>query len=341
METELDEIAAGRAEREPWLNKFWFGNGSPGLRGLCDNALADADPAAVNAIPIGLDPDGEPIVVRNGKYGAYVKRGDDTASLPEDLALDELTPAMALELLAAPKGDTPIGQDTESGLPVYVKVGRFGPYVQLGDPDTLPPKQKPKMASLFKDMEPTSVTVDDALRLLSLPRVVGTDPESGEEITAQNGRYGPYLAKGKDSRSLEREEQLFTVTFDEAMAIYAQPKTFGRARAAAKPPLRDLGVDPAVDKPVVIKEGRFGPYITDGEYNATVPRSETVEEITVEHAFELLADKRAAGPPKKKAAGRKKAAAPKKAAAKKSGTTKKAGAAKKATKKAPKKAAPE
>ncbi len=347
METELDEIAAGRAEREPWLNKFWFGNGSPGLRGLCDNALADADPAAVNAIPIGLDPDGEPIVVRNGKYGAYVKRGDDTASLPEDLALDELTPAMALELLAAPKGDTPIGQDAESGLPVYVKVGRFGPYVQLGDPDTLPPKQKPKMASLFKDMEPTSVTVDDALRLLSLPRVVGTDPASGEEITAQNGRYGPYLAKGKDSRSLEREEQLFTVTFDEAMAIYAQPKTFGRARATAKPPLRDLGIDPAVDKPVVIKEGRFGPYITDGEYNATVPRSETVEEITVEHAFELLADKRAAGPPKKKAAGRKKAAAPKKAAAKKAaakkaGATKKAGASKKAgtAKKAAEKAAP-
>ncbi len=204
MESDLDEIAAGRAEREPWLNQFWFGNGTPGLRGLCDNALAEADPALVNAIPIGLDPDGEPIVVRNGKYGAYVKRGDDTATLPEDLALDELTPAAALELLAAPKGDTPIGDDPESGLPVYVKSGRYGPYVQLGDVDTLPDKQKPKMASLFKDMEPAAVTVDDALRLLSLPRVVGADPESGEEITAQNGRYGPYLKKGADSRSLDR-----------------------------------------------------------------------------------------------------------------------------------------
>jgi DNA topoisomerase-1 len=333
MESELDEIAAGTAEREPWLNKFWFGNGTPGLRGLCDNALADADPAAVNAIPIGLDHAGEPIVVRNGKYGAYVKRGEDTASLPEDLALDELTPEKALELLSAPKGDTPIGDDPASGLPVYCKVGRFGPYVQLGDLDTLPPKQKPKMASLFKDMDPATVTVEDALRLLSLPRVVGVDPETSEEITAQNGRYGPYLAKGKDSRSLETEEQLFSLTLDEALAIYAQPKTFGRARAAAKPPLRDFGVDPAVEKPVVIKEGRFGPYITDGEYNVTVPRSESVEEITAERAFELLADKRAAGPPAKKAGGRKKAAAPKKAAATKKAAPKKASAAKKAAKK--------
>ncbi len=193
------------------------------------------------------------------------------------------------------------------------------------------------MASLFKDMEPTSVTVDDALRLLSLPRVVGADPESGEEITAQNGRYGPYLTKGKDSRSLEREEQLFSVSLAEALAIYAQPKTFGRARAAAKPPLRDLGIDPAVDKPVVIKEGRFGPYITDGEYNATVPRSESVEEITTERAFELLADKRAAGPAKK-SGGRKKAAAKKVAPAKKPGPKKSAaknvGAKKSAAKKA-------
>ena len=344
MESELDAIAAGTAEREPWLNKFWFGNGTPGLRGLCDSAIADADPALVNAIPIGLDPDGEPIVVRNGKYGAYVKRGEDTASLPEDLALDELTPEMALELLNAPKGDTPIGDDPDSGLPVYVKVGRFGPYVQLGDAETLPAKAKPKMASLFKTMTPEAVTVDDALRLLSLPRIVGVDPATGEEISAQNGRYGPYLTKGKDSRSLDTEEQLFSVKLDEALAIYAQPKTFGRQRAAAKPPLRDLGIDPAVDKPVVIKEGRFGPYITDGEYNATVPRSESVEEITTERAFELLADKRAAGPAKKAAGARKKApakkvGAPKTAAAKKSAakktTTKKTGTKKTAaTKKA-------
>jgi DNA topoisomerase-1 len=190
------------------------------------------------------------------------------------------------------------------------------------------------MASLFKDMEPSSVTLPDAMRLLSLPRVVGQDPESGEEITAQNGRYGPYRSKGKDSRSLEREELLFSITLDEALAIYAQPKTCGRARAAAKPPLRDFGVDPAVDKPVVVKEGRFGPYITDGEYNVTVPRSESIEELTAERAFDLLADKRAAGPPAKKAGARKKAAAPKKAAATKKASPKKAAAKKTAAKKA-------
>ncbi|HVM07869.1 MAG TPA: type I DNA topoisomerase [Acidimicrobiales bacterium] len=331
MESDLDEIAGGRQEREPWLTKFWFGNGTAGLKDLCATALEKADPAAVNAIPIGADADGEVIVVRNGKYGPYVKRGDDTASLPPDIPLDELTVERALELLAAPKGDEPIGHDPESALPVYVKNGRFGPYVQLGDAETLPPKQKPRMASLFKTMTPESVTVDVAMQLLSLPRVVGVDPESGDEITAQNGRYGPYLKKGNDSRSIETEEQLFTITLEEALAIYSQPKTYGRQRAAAKPPLRDLGIDPAVEKPVVIKEGRFGPYITDGEYNVTVPRGETPEDITAERAFELLADKRAAGPAKK--AGRKKAAAPKKAAAKKA--AKKATGAKKAAKRKP------
>ena len=330
MENDLDEIAGGRQEREPWLNKFWFGNGAAGLKDLCASAIEKADPAEVNAIPIGIDDDGNVVVVRNGKYGPYVKRGDDTASLPPDIPLDELSVERALELLNAPKGDEPIGHDPESALPVYVKNGRFGPYVQLGDAETLPPKQKPKMASLFKTMTPESVTVDVAMQLLSLPRVVGVDPESNEEITAQNGRYGPYLKKGNDSRSIDSEEQLFTITLDEALAVYAQPKTFGRQRAAAKPPLRDLGVDPAVEKPVVIKDGRFGPYITDGEYNVTVPRGETVEEITAERAFELLADKRAAGPAKK--TGRKKAAGTKKAAAKKA-TAKKAAVKKSAAKK--------
>jgi DNA topoisomerase-1 len=215
--------------------------------------------------------------------------------------------------------------------------------VQLGDAETLPSKAKPKMASLFKTMTPEAVTVDDALRLLSLPRIVGVDPDTGEEISAQNGRYGPYLTKGKDSRSLDTEDQLFSVKLDEALAIYAQPKTFGRQRAAAKPPLRDLGIDPAVDKPVVIKEGRFGPYITDGEYNATVPRSESVEEITTERAFELLADKRAAGPAKKKAGARKKPPGKSVGATKKTGTkkvpAKKVGGTKKATTKATTKAA--
>jgi DNA topoisomerase I len=317
MEDDLDEIAGGRQEREPWLQKFWFGNGTTGLKDLCQGALEKVDPAEINAIPIGLDEQGEPIVLRNGKYGPYVKRGDDTASIPPDIALDELTPEVALQLLAAPKSDEPIGTDPQTGLPVYAKSGRFGPYVQLGDPETLPAKQKPKMSSLFKEMSLETLTLDDALRLLSLPRVVGTHPETNEEITAQNGRYGPYISMGKESRSLEREEQLFEVTLDEAVALLAQPRQFGR-RGAPKPPLRDLGIDPAVEKPVVIKEGRFGPYITDGDYNATVPRGETPESISVDRAFELLAEKRAAGPPKKKAGTRAKKAGGTKKAARKS-----------------------
>ncbi len=311
MEDDLDEIAGGRQEREPWLQKFWFGNGSPGLKDLKEQAIEQADPAAVNAIPLGVDESGEPIVVRNGRYGPYVKRGDDTASLPPDLPLDELTIDRAVELLAAPKGDEPIGTDPATGLPVYAKSGRFGPYVQLGDPETLPDKQKPKMASLFKDMSLSDLSLDDALRLLSLPRVVGVDPADGAEITAQNGRYGPYIKKGSDTRSLATEPELFTVTLEQALALLAEPKRGrgGRGAGAAKPPLRELGDDPATGKPMVIKDGRFGPYITDGEYNATVPRSETVESITPERAADLLAEKRAAGPPKKKAArGVKKAA---------------------------------
>jgi DNA topoisomerase-1 len=247
-----------------------------------------------------------------------VKRGDDTASLPPDLPLDELTIDRAVELLNAPKGDEPIGTDPDTGLPVYAKSGRFGPYVQLGDAETLPDKQKPKMASLFKTMSLSELTLDEALRLLSLPRVVGADPADGQEISALNGRYGPYIKKGSDTRSLATEEQLFTVTLDEALALLAEPKR-GRGRAgggATAPPLRELGDDPVTGRPMVIKDGRYGPYITDGEYNATVPRSETVEGITPERAADLLAEKRAAGPPKKRAA-KKKAAGAKKAAKKK------------------------
>jgi len=319
MEDDLDEIAGGRQEREPWLQRFWFGNGVKGLKTSVADALEQADAAAINTVPIGVDESGEPIVVRVGKYGPYVKRGDDTATVPDGVAPDELTVDRAVELLNAPKGDEPIGQDPESGLPVYAKNGRFGPYVQLGDADTLPPKTKPKMASLFKDMSLETITVDDALRLLSLPRVVGVDPADGVEITAQNGRYGPYISKEKESRSLESEQQLFTITLDEALALLARPKTFGR-RGAPKAPLRELGVDPATEKPVVVKEGRFGPYVTDGETNASLRKGDTVEGVTIERASELLADRRAAGPAKKRApkkAAAKKKAAPKKAAARK------------------------
>jgi len=314
MESDLDDIAEAKQQREPWLAAFYFGSGDSGLKTMVQGALDNADPAAINAIPLGVDADGVGIELRNGKFGPYVKRGEDTASVPVDLPLDELTVDKAVEYLNAPKGTEPIGEDPETGLPVYAKSGRFGPYVQLGDPDTLPPKQKPKMASLFKDMTLETLTLDDALRLLSLPRVVGVDPADGEEITAQNGRYGPYISKGKESRSLETEEALFTITLDEAVKKLAEPKTF-RRRGAPKPPLRELGPDPVSGAPMVLKEGRFGPYVTDGETNASLRAGDTVEEITPERASELLQIRREAGPSKKKAKAKK--AAPKKAAAKK------------------------
>jgi DNA topoisomerase-1 len=310
MEDDLDEIAGGRLGREPFLHQFWFGNGTPGLKALKEGALENADPAKVNSIPLG-DSD---IVIRNGKYGPYVQRADETASLPAGVALDEVTVEQAELWLAMPKGDEPIGTDPASSLPVYAKNGRFGPYVQLGDADTLPPKQKPKMASLFKTMSLERVTLEDALQLLSLPRVVGTDPADGIEITAQNGRYGPYITKDKDSRSLDNEERIFTVTLAEALALLAEPKKFGRRQAA--PPLRDLGNDPDTGKPMVVKEGRFGIYVTDGETNATVPKSLLVETMTPEQASELLRERRERGPAAKKAPA-KKAAAKKKAPAKK------------------------
>ncbi|HEX8803178.1 MAG TPA: topoisomerase C-terminal repeat-containing protein, partial [Acidimicrobiales bacterium] len=301
-------------------------DGSPGLTTLIEHAMANADPAVVNAIPLAKDADGEEIVVRNGRYGPYVRRGDETATVPAEIAPDELTVELALELLAAPKGDQPIGTDP-SGLPVYVKTGRYGPYVQLGDAETLPDGQKPKMSSLFKTMSPTTLTLDEALRLLSLPRAVGVDPATGEPIEALNGRYGPYLRKGGDSRSLGTEEELFTVTLDEALRLFAEPKRRGQQA------LRELGADPASGKPMVIKSGRYGPYVTDGETNASLRErdGDTVEGLTDERAAELLQSRRDAGPSTRgrtaKKATAKKAA--KKATAKKA-TAKKA-TAKKAT----------
>ncbi len=312
--------------------------GTVGLTTLIDLAMAHADPAAVNAIPLGKDAEGNEVVVRNGRYGPYVKRGEDTASIPADVAPDELTVERAVELLAAPKGDEPIGTDPASGLPVYVKTGRFGPYVQLGDADTLPEGTKPKMESLFKTMTPTSVGLEDALRLLSLPRAVGTDPESGAEITALNGRYGPYLRKGSDkgsdSRSLAAEEQLFTVTLDEALRLFAEPKRRGRQVTAATP-LRELGDDPVSGKPVTVRSGRYGPYVTDGETNASLRErdGDSVEEITLERAADLLQARRDAGPSTRRARGTKKATAKKATAKKVVGAKKKAAAKKSAARK--------
>ncbi len=330
MEDDLDEIAGGRQARVPWLHKFWFGNGDPGLLAMKELALEVADAEAINTIPLGVDEHGEPIVVRNGRFGPFLRRGKDTASLPEDLPLDELTIDRALEILSAPKGGEPLGEDPETGLPVFAKNGRYGPFVQLGDADTLPPDTKPKMSSLFATMSLSTITLGQALEVLALPRVVGAHPTDGGEIVAANGRYGPFVKWGEETRSVDTEEQLLTITVEGAVKVLAEPKKFGRAKAAPAPPLKELGNDPVSEKPVVVKDGRFGPYVTDGETNASLRKGDTIENVTIERAAELLQIRRDAGPAKKARKSAKKSA---KKVAKKS--AKKAPAKKVAKKAAP------
>ncbi|MGW1054253.1 type I DNA topoisomerase [Streptomyces sp. NPDC002521] len=351
MEDDLDRIAAGEAKAVPWLKRFYFGEGT-GHGGAAEAGNGDGDHlgglkelvtdlGAIDAREVSSFPVGNDIVLRVGRYGPYIERGEkDTeqhqrADIPDDLAPDELSVEMAEELLAKPSGDFELGTDPATGHTIVAKDGRYGPYVTEilpeGTPKTGKNAVKPRTASLFKSMALDTVTLDDALKLMSLPRIVGADAD-GQEITAQNGRYGPYLKKGTDSRSLQSEDQLFTITLEEALAIYAQPKQ--RGRAAAKPPLKELGEDPVSGKPVVVKDGRFGPYVTDGETNATLRSGDSVETITPERGFELLAEKRAKGPAKKTAAKKataKKAAPAKKTAAKKTVAKKTTAAAKKTT----------
>jgi DNA topoisomerase I len=321
MEEDLDGIANGDREGVPWLSRFYFGDGRPGLKNLVSEHLGEIDAREINSIAIGGPDSG--IVVRVGRYGPYVQREDGArASIPDDLPPDELTVEKANEMIEAGSSDRELGADPASGLPIFVKAGRFGPYVQVGTGDD----GKPKTASLLRDMEPASVTLDDALRLLSLPRVVGVDPADGQEIVASNGRYGPYLSKGKDSRSLDAEERLFTVTLEEALALFAQPKP-RRGRGAPAPPLRDLGTDPETGSQIHLKEGRFGPYVTDGVTNASLRKGDSVDSITPERAMELLAERRAAPPRPGRPSARKSGGTAKKA----SGGPRKA---RKATKKA-------
>ncbi len=349
MEDDLDEIASGQQESVPWLSRFYFGGDEPGLREMVNDRLADIDARAINSIPLGMSPDGELVVARVGRYGPYVQRGEQTASIPDEIPPDELTVERAVEYLEAPAGDTPLGVDPATGLEVFAKAGRFGPYVQLGEL-VEGSKAKPKTASLFSTMTLTTVSLDEALRLLSLPRTVGVDPADGTEIVAQNGRFGPYISKATDSRSLDSEDQLFTVDLEQCLALLAQPKRRRGQSATPAAPLRELGEDPVSGKPMVVRDGRFGPYVTDGETNASLRKGDVVEELTDERASELLADRRARGPAPKKAgrrpAGAKKAAGAtrtaKKATAKKTGarkaTAKKAGVKKaRATKAAAKK----
>ncbi|MDT5398991.1 MAG: topoisomerase, partial [Mycobacterium sp.] len=352
MEDELDEIASGNEQRTNWLNNFYFGgehgvDGSiaraGGLKKLVGGNLEEIDARLVNSIKLFDDSEGRAVNVRVGRNGPYLERmilGDDgeptpqRANLSDDLTPDELTLELAEKAFATPQEGRSLGVDPVSGHEVVAKDGRYGPYVTEVLPappeepeDGAPAKKgkkptgpKPRTGSLLRTMDLETITLEDALRLLSLPRVVGVDPANGEEITALNGRYGPYLKRGTDSRSLATEEQMFTVTLDEALKIYAEPKRRGR-QGAATPPLRELGNDPVSEKPMVIKDGRFGPYVTDGETNASLRKGDDVMSITDGRASELLADRRARGPAKKaaKKSPAKKAAkkAPAKKAAKK------------------------
>ncbi|MCD9154203.1 type I DNA topoisomerase [Aeromicrobium duanguangcaii] len=343
LEGVLDEISHGRENRVAVLESFWSGEDEQdtGLKRLVDN-LPEIDARGLATFDLGDD-----IAVRVGRYGPYVegppmvegKDGTPTptrANIPEDLPPDELTLEKAKELLATPAGlEKVLGDHPETGLRVVAKNGRYGPYVTEALPEDAKKGAKPRTASLFKSMDLDTITLEDAVKLLTLPRVVGTD-EEGTEITAQNGRYGPYLKKGTDSRSLESEEQLLTITEEQARAIYAQPKTYGRRAAAA--PLKELGEDPTSGQPIVAKNGRFGAYVTDGEYNATLRKDDDIETLTHERAVELLAERRAKGPAKKGAKKTTKKSTAKKTTAKKA-TTKKAAAKKTTTKKTPAKKA--
>jgi DNA topoisomerase-1 len=290
MEDDLDEIASGEEARSTWLQRFYFGeNGNDGLKTQVEGRLDEIDARSVNTVELPRTD----IIVRVGKYGPYLERGEDRQTLPPDIAPDELTAERAEEILAQGNQEHELGIDPESGRTVALRSGRYGPYVT----EVVEGDEKPRTASLFKTMSPESMTLEDALRLLTLPRLLGTSDD--EEVLAANGRYGPYVKKGKESRSLEAEEQLFTITLDEALAKLAEPKQRGRREAA--PPLKELGNDPVSGKPVVLKEGRFGPYVTDGETNASLRAADSIESITSERAAELLQARRDRGPaPKKK-----------------------------------------
>ena len=294
MEDGLDEIARGEAARVPWLQRFYFGTDGDdadhedGLKELVSD-IGDIDARDVSSFPLA----GTDIVVRVGRYGPYLERDGERVNVPEGTAPDELTPERAAELFAQPSSDVPLGTDPATGHEIVAKNGRFGPYVTEVLPDG--DGAKPRTSSLLKSMSLDTVTLEAALRLLTLPQTIGE--LDGEPVTVQNGRYGPYVKKGTDSRSLESEDQLFSLTLAEAKEVFAQPKGRGRGRVAA-PPLRELGEDPASSRPIVIKEGRFGPYVTDGETNASLRKGDAVESVTLQRAVELLAERRAAGPAK-------------------------------------------
>ena len=331
MENDLDKIASGTEEQVPWLRAFYFGvEDDPGLRDKVNDRLGEIDARAINSIPIGADSDGVEIVARVGRYGPYLQRGEDTKSIPDDVPPDELTPERAEDILSVPD-EIVLGAHPETDLPVLVKDGKFGPYVQMGafDDDS---DEKPRRSSLFEGMTMGDLTLEQAVELLTIPRLVGVDPQDGLEIYARNGPHGPYIEKGAkgdeghDTRSFDSEADLLTMDVAKALELYAQPKRRRGQRATG--PLKELGVDPITDRPVVVKDGRFGEYVTDGEVNASLQTQDSVERIDIMRASELLTirrEKLALDPPKKKAAKKK---ATKKSAKK---STAKKKAAKKST----------
>jgi DNA topoisomerase-1 len=287
MEDDLDRIAEGDEQRVRWLRRFYFGDSDgEGLKELVSD-LGGIDAREVSSVEVGNG-----IVLRVGRYGPYLERDGRRANVPADLIPDELTVEKAEELLAQPSGDRALGIDPETGHELVARAGRYGPYVTEVLPEGA--KEKPRTASLFKSMSLETVSLDDALRLLALPRKLGVDPADGQEVVARNGRYGPYIQKGKESRSLSSEEQLLVIDLDEALALLAQPKQ--RRGRAAKPPLAELGSDPATGKPIVVKDGRYGPYVTDGETNASLRPGDDPSGLSLERAVELLAERRSKGP---------------------------------------------
>ena len=311
MEDDLDNIATGDEQAQPWLHRFYFGAEAParggadsangqtpdrhssGLKAMVSDRLGAIDARHVNSVAIGTDDGGGEITARVGRFGSYVERGPQRAAIPDEIPPDELTVDRALELIEAPTHDRVLGDDPETGLPVIARAGRFGPYVQVGTAEDAG-KKKPRTASLLESMTLDGIDLEGALRLLSLPRTVGVDPADGTPITARNGRYGPYIQRGSDSRTLDSEALLFSITLEECLELLSQPKR--RRRAAAKPPLRELGADPATGRPMVLKEGRWGPYVTDGQTNASLRTGDTVELIAPERAAELLQLRRERGP---------------------------------------------
>ncbi|MDH5281539.1 MAG: type I DNA topoisomerase, partial [Thermoleophilia bacterium] len=290
LEDDLDRIAAGDEQRVEWLRRFYFGDGGPGLRALVTEHLDEIDAREVNRV---ID-FGDGMELRVGRYGPFLQRGEDRASVPDDLAPDELTAEVARELLERPTGDRELGVDPATGRIVVARQGRYGPYVAevLAEGE----EGKPRTGSLLASMSIETVSLDDALRLLSLPRSL--EAPDGEEIVVANGRFGPYVKKGAETRSLADEDELFTITSEQALELLAKPKA-RRGRGAPKPPLRELGADPGSGRQLVVKDGRFGPYVTDGETNASLRKGDDVESLTMERAVELLADRRARGPAKR------------------------------------------